>query len=110
MTSVDLTLLRAARVLGSSPTKAFFSVFVPLTLAGAFNGAAVVFILALGFYATPALLGGRHDAMIANTIANQIAQADWAFASAIAVVLLVTSVLILLIFRMASKPFLYSRD
>ena len=110
MTTVDLTLVRAARVLGSSPVKAFFGVFVPLSLHGAFNGAAVVFILAIGFYVTPALLGGRRDAMIANTIANQITQADWAFASAIAVVLLLTSVMILLAFRLASKPFLYTAD
>lgn len=98
MTTIDLTLLRAARVLGASPLRAFFGTFFPLSLSGAVNGSVVVFILALGFFVTPALLGGRRDMMVANIISVLIEQNNWAFAATVAIVLLVMTLSILALF------------
>ncbi|NKB79955.1 ABC transporter permease subunit [Ochrobactrum daejeonense] len=57
MSSIDTTIVRAARVMGASRIKAFFSVFLPLTAVGAINGAILVFVLSLGYFVTPALVG-----------------------------------------------------
>ena len=110
MTQVDQTLVRAARVMGASPHAAFFRVFVPLCLEGAINGIVIVFILSMGFFITPALLGGRRDAMMANVIATQISQANWGFAAALAVALLLTTLLALVAFRRLTRRFVYHAE
>ncbi|MCS7051664.1 MAG: ABC transporter permease, partial [Thermomicrobium sp.] len=68
MRGIDRNLLRAAANLGASPFHAFLRVFLPLSLPGVAAGSLLVFILALGFFITPALMGGRTDMMIAQLI------------------------------------------
>lgn len=72
MRAIDPACLRAAANLGATPTQAFWQVFVPLSLPGLLAGALLVFIVALGSYVTPAILGGGKVVMVANAIANDI--------------------------------------
>ena len=88
MRRIDPEFGRAAANLGASPTTAFVRVFVPLSLPGVLAGCLLVFILALGFYITPALLGGLKDQMISQLIVAQIQQRlDWGFGTAMSVLL-----------------------
>ena len=96
MRSIDRNLLLAASNLGASPAKAFWQVFVPLTLPGLFAGVVLVFVLCLGFYVTPAVLGGGRVMMWSMQIERSIAvYADWGAASALGVILLVVTLAIL---------------
>jgi putative spermidine/putrescine transport system permease protein len=89
MRRIDPEFGRAAANLGASPVRAFVRVFVPLTLSGVVAGSLLVFVLALGFYITPALLGGAKDTMISQLIVSEVQQAlDWGSASAMAVLLM----------------------
>ena len=90
MQAIDRDLMKAAANLGASPARAFWSVFFPLSLPGLIAGALIVFILCLGFYVTPAVLGGGKVTMVSNRIANDIEIFfNWGAASALGVVLLV---------------------
>lgn len=97
MRAMDRNTLRAAANLGASPVRGFWLVFVPLVMPGLVTGALIVFILCLGFYVTPAVLGGGKVIMVSSRIANDIEMSfNWGAASALGVVLLVlTAVLIL---------------
>jgi ABC-type spermidine/putrescine transport system permease subunit I len=89
MKSIDGDLVRAAVGLGSSPTEAFWRIFVPMSLPGLFAGVVLVFIMSLGFYVTPALLGGGRVQMLAQRIESTITIfSNWGAASALGVVLL----------------------
>jgi putative spermidine/putrescine transport system permease protein len=89
MVGIDRTLPRAAQTLGAGPLRTFFRVFLPLSLPGVRSGSVLVFLVALGFYITPAMLGGLRDSMIAMLIESQITQlVNWGFAATAAVVLL----------------------
>ena len=90
MRNIDSSLIRAAHNLGAGRWGAFCRVFLPLSLPGVAGGCLIVFIMSLGYYITPALLGGPADMVIAMLIANQVEfSMNWSFASAIAVLLLV---------------------
>jgi ABC-type spermidine/putrescine transport system permease subunit I len=89
---IDPQLLRAAASLGARPAAAFRQVLLPLSLPGVFAGCLLVFILALGFFITPALVGSPRDLMIAILIDQQVETLHWPFASALAVVLLAAAV------------------
>ena len=90
MRAIDGDLLKAAASLGAGPARAFFGVFLPLSLPGLAAGTVIVFILCLGFYVTPAVLGGGKVIMVSNQIANDIELFfNWGAASAGGVVLLV---------------------
>jgi ABC-type spermidine/putrescine transport system permease subunit I len=91
MKGIDRNLLRAAGNLGAPPSRVFLRIFLPLSLPGVAAGCLLVFILALGFYITPALLGGQKDVMISMLIQQQISQLKWGFGAALALVLLVMS-------------------
>ena len=91
MRGIDRNLLRAAENLGARPSAVFRHVFLPLSLPGVGAGCLLVFILALGFYITPALLGGQRDVMISMLIQQQVALLKWGLASALALVLLVVA-------------------
>jgi putative spermidine/putrescine transport system permease protein len=96
MARIDLSLSEAAGGLGASPVRAFRRVFLPLSLPGLLAGALLVFVLSLGFYITPALLGGAEDVLIGQLIADQVTvNVNFGFASAIGIVLLVVTLLIL---------------
>jgi ABC-type spermidine/putrescine transport system permease subunit I len=95
MRRIDMNLVLAAQGLGGGPFAVFRRIYFPLTLPGLFAGATLVFILAVGFYITPALLGGGRVAMIALLIEKQVREfLDWGFAAALAAVLMATVVLI----------------
>ena len=72
MQGIDLRLVAAARGLGASPPQAFMRVFLPLSLPGLVGAGVLVFIFSLGFYVTPAILGGGRVFMIAEYIGVQI--------------------------------------
>jgi len=92
MKTIDPILLRAASNCGASPAQAFRQVFLPLSLPGVATGVALIFVLCLGYYLTPALLGGGRVAMWSTQIADMIAKfANWGAASALSVVLLVVT-------------------
>ena len=85
-------LPRAAANLGAGRVRTFLTVILPLSLPGLFAGCLLVFVMSLGFYVTPALLGGPRTLMIATLISQQATELlDWPFAGAISTVLLVLS-------------------
>jgi putative spermidine/putrescine transport system permease protein/spermidine/putrescine transport system permease protein len=93
--AIDPAYPAAAASLGASPVKAFWTVLFPLSLPGFLAGCLLVFVLALGFYVTPAILGGGRVLMVAMKVQeNAGLYLDWGAASALAVVLLLATLLI----------------
>ncbi len=81
--------------------RAFLRVYLPLTLPGLLTGAALVFISTLGYFVTPAMLGGPRQTMIAQLIQDQIAQfGNWGMAGALSLLLLLVSGLMLLLLHL----------
>jgi ABC-type spermidine/putrescine transport system permease subunit I len=100
MIRIDDRLLQAAASLGASPGTIFWKVFFPLTLPALAAGTLLVFILCLGFYITPAILGGGRVPMVSNlldTLINQIPR--WETAAAISTVLLIVTLAIFAAYR-----------
>jgi len=96
MKGIDLRLMRAAQSLGARPLRAFFTVYLPLSLPGVYAGAIIVFILALGFYITPALLGGPRSTMLSTLVQTQVLSLlQWGRGGAMGVVLLVATFVLL---------------
>ena len=96
MKSIDRDYMKAASNLGASPVRAFWTVFFPLSAPGLFAGALIVFVLCLGFFVTPAVLGGGKVTMVSMKIASNIELfVNWGAASALGVVLLVMTVAVL---------------
>lgn len=90
--SIPPELDRAARNLGAGAWASFLAVTLPLSLPGIYAGSIMVFILSLGFYVTPALVGGPQNLTIATLIGQQITELlNWPFAGALAGVLLVVT-------------------
>jgi putative spermidine/putrescine transport system permease protein/spermidine/putrescine transport system permease protein len=99
MRAINRDYMRAAANLGASPIKAFWQIFVPLSLPGLAAGVVIVFVLCLGFYVTPALLGGGRVMMWSMQIERNVSYyGDWGAASALGVVLLVMTMAILWLF------------
>jgi putative spermidine/putrescine transport system permease protein len=85
---LDAGLPMAARSLGASPVRAFVHVVLPLSMPGVAAGATLVFMLAVGFYITPALLGGPQDVTIATLIDTVVRDLlDWPFGATISLTL-----------------------
>lgn len=100
MQGIDRRLVAAARGLGASPLVAFWRVFLPLNRPGIVGAGLLVFVFSLGFYITPAILGGGRTTMIAEYIGIQIlATVRWGLATMLASSLLVT--VFLMIFLMS---------
>ena len=98
MKAIDRDYLRAASNLGASPVVAFWAVFFPLSLPGLFAGLLLVFVLSLGFFVTPVVLGGGKIIMVAMRIERSIAlYSNWGAASALAVILLVMTLVCLIV-------------
>ena len=96
MKAIDQDYMKAAANLGADPKRAFWTVFFPLTTPGLFAGALMVFILCLGFFVTPAVLGGGKVIMVSMKIVSNIELfVNWGAASALGVVLLVLTIVIL---------------
>jgi putative spermidine/putrescine transport system permease protein len=104
MLDIEKDLVRAARVLGASREQAFWKVFFPLSVSGAATGGLICFILCLGFFVTPALLGGRRSLIISNLIDLQVHQTlNWAFAAVLATALLSITLLCLGVFWLVMR-------
>ena len=98
MRAIDSYCVKAASSLGATPVRAFWTVFFPLSIPGLLAGSLIVFVLCLGFYVTPAVLGGGRVIMAAMKISSNIElYFSWGAASALGVVLLVVTMIILFI-------------
>ena len=98
MRRIDPEYTKAAANLGAPPFAAFRRVFLPLSLPGVLAGSLLVFVLALGFYITPALLGSPTDTMISQFIASAVQQRlDWGIGSTMAVILMGVTLAVLFI-------------
>jgi putative spermidine/putrescine transport system permease protein len=95
MRGIRRDLQPAAESLLAAPFTAFRRVFLPLSMPGVGASFLLVFVLALAFFITPAMLGGTRDVMISNIIGNVTAALDWGFASALATVLLAVSLVVI---------------
>ncbi|MFT5226097.1 MAG: ABC-type spermidine/putrescine transport system permease subunit I [Polaribacter sp.] len=103
MKKIQRDLMHAAANLGASPVQAFWKIYFPMSLSGMVAGSLIVFVLCLGFYVTPAVLGGGRVIMVATQITAILEnQFDWGAASALGVVLLVVTMVIL---TLATKLF-----
>jgi ABC-type spermidine/putrescine transport system permease subunit I len=92
---IDPSLLRASSGLGASPLRTFLQVTLPLSMPGVAAGMLLVFVLALGFYITPAMVGGPREITISMLIAQQVDQLNWAYAATLSAVLLATALAII---------------
>jgi putative spermidine/putrescine transport system permease protein len=96
MSRIEDNYVRAAHSLGATPFAAFRTVYFPLSLPGVINGSLLVFAIVMGFYVTPQLLGSPQARMISQLIAEQVNDLlAWGFASALAVVLLVATSIVI---------------
>lgn len=99
MKGIDPGYVRAARSLGASPFTAFRRVYLPQTVPGVAAGALLVFIMALGYYITPALIGGAEDQMLSYFIAfYTTSSANWGLAAALGVTLLTVTAILYLVY------------
>lgn len=90
MKTIPPSYMRAARSMGANPAYAFWKIYVPLTLPGIGAGSILVFVLSIGFYITPALVGGRTGTLISNFIAYHMQTSlNWGLAAALGCLLLV---------------------
>jgi ABC-type spermidine/putrescine transport system permease subunit I len=96
---IDGALLRAAAGLGASPRGVFVQVVLPLSVPGIAAGILLVFVLALGFYITPALVGGPRDLMLSMLIAQQVDLLNWPYAACLSVALLIMTLLLISLFQ-----------
>lgn len=104
MVGIRSRLVQTAQILGASPTRAFLHIFVPLSLPGLSAAALLVFIMGLGFFVTPALLGGRRETMIGTLIQQQVVLlGDWNSAAILSVLLLAATVVLLLVYSRFAK-------
>jgi putative spermidine/putrescine transport system permease protein len=104
MKSVPPNYLRAAISLGSAPFSAFLRVYLPQTYPGVAAGGLLVFITSIGYYVTPALLGGPSDQMLSYYVAQYTnVEVNWGMACALGGVLLTTTLILYAVYRKVSK-------
>ncbi|WP_315747719.1 MULTISPECIES: ABC transporter permease [unclassified Bradyrhizobium] len=105
LVAIPKNLMPAAASLGAHPLRAFLHVLLPLSLRGVVSGALLVFMAALGYYITPALIGGANDQMISSVIAYYAtAAANWGMAGALGLVLLAMTMLLYAVYiRLAQE-------
>jgi putative spermidine/putrescine transport system permease protein len=100
MKTISPTYMRAAKSLGASPFSAFLKVYVPQTLSGVAAGCLLTFILCLGYYITPSLVGGGSDNMISGFIDTAMnSENNWGKASALGFVLLIATLILYYIYN-----------
>jgi putative spermidine/putrescine transport system permease protein len=105
MQGIDRRLLQAAESLGARPATAFLRVYVPLSMPGVVAGVTLVFILALGFYITPVLLGSPQNALLSQLIVQQISQLlDFGLGGAMAAILFLVTLVLLAVLGRVVKP------
>lgn len=106
MLQMDKRLMLAAASLGANPVQVFLRVYFPLTLPPLMSSAILIFIYTLGFFITPAILGGGNVSMIAtvlDTLINQLA--EWELAAAISVILLGVTLVLYTVYRRIEAMF-----
>jgi putative spermidine/putrescine transport system permease protein len=104
MKSVPGTYVRAAVSLGSTPLAAFFRVYVPQTYPGIAAATLLVFIASIGYYVTPALLGGADDQMLSYYIAQYTnVNINWGMACALGALLLAATLVLYAVYRRVAK-------
>jgi putative spermidine/putrescine transport system permease protein len=104
MKGIDINLMAAAHSLGARPYQAFIRIYLPLSLPGVFAGTMLVFILCLGFFITPVLLGGLRDVMISKIIERHINELlNWPFAAALGIALLILTAATFVIFKVCTR-------
>ena len=96
---IDPALARAAAGLGATPIGAFRQVILPLSMPGVAVGVLLVFVLSLGFYITPMLVGGPRDMMLSMLIAQQVDLINWPYAACLSATLLVATLAMLAVFQ-----------
>ncbi|TXR50546.1 ABC transporter permease [Phyllobacterium endophyticum] len=100
MKTISPSYVRAARSLGAGPFYAFWKIYFPQTAAGVGAGCLLTFILSLGYYITPALVGGPKDQMIAYFVAHYTnEELNWGMASALGSILLIATLLLYFVFN-----------
>jgi putative spermidine/putrescine transport system permease protein len=100
MKTISPSYLRAARSLGAGPFHAFWKVYFPLTVPGIAAGCLLTFILCLGYYITPALVGGPTDQMVSGIIDRAMnSENNWGKASALGAILLFATLILYLIYN-----------
>jgi putative spermidine/putrescine transport system permease protein len=100
MKTIPPSHVRAARSLGAGPFYAFWRVYFPQTIPGMAAGCLLTFILALGYYITPALVGGATDQMVSNLVATAINQENnWGKASALGAILLFATLILFSVYN-----------
>jgi ABC-type spermidine/putrescine transport system permease subunit I len=96
---IDPSLNRAALGLGATPVRVFREVILPLSMPGVAAGVLLVFVLSLGFYITPALVGGPRDMTVSMLIAQQVDQLNWPYAACLSATLLAITLVIMAVFQ-----------
>ena len=100
---LDFSLVEAARDLGASPLRAFFTVSFKLTLPGLLSGVVLTFVPSMGLFFIADILGGNKVVLVGNVIQEQLMKAhNWPFAAALSVVLLVLTTVIIWLYRKLS--------
>ncbi|WP_020112898.1 ABC transporter permease [Rhodococcus sp. 114MFTsu3.1] len=109
MSGIDRSLVRAAHTLGARPSVAFLKVYAPLSIPGVLAGSLMVFVISLGFYLTPALLGSPNQVLLSQYLFSQISTLlAWGRGGAIAAVMILTTAVILIAGRRFIRPALSS--
>lgn len=99
MVGIKPRLMQTAQVLGASPTRAFWRVFFPLSLPGLSAASLLVFIMGLGYFVTPALMGGRRQTMIGVLIQQEVfTLGDWDTAALLSLILIAVTIVLLIIY------------
>ncbi|MCR9087728.1 MAG: ABC transporter permease [Rhodobacteraceae bacterium] len=99
MRGIDSSYMRAAISMGSRPLGAWYKIYLPMSLPGLSAGALLVFIISVGYYITPALVGGTDGQMISNIIAFHMQQSNnWELAAALGSLLLILILLLYWLF------------
>jgi ABC-type spermidine/putrescine transport system permease subunit I len=96
---IDAALPRAASGLGAAPWRVFVQIVLPLSMPGVAAGVLLVFVLSLGFYITPALVGGPRELMLSMLIAQQVDLLNWPYAACLSAALLAATLLIIAAFQ-----------
>ncbi|MCL1125471.1 ABC transporter permease [Shewanella surugensis] len=105
MKSIDPCYVRAAGSLGAKPVRIFLTVYFPMTLSGLSAGILLVFILFIGYFITPALVGGTDGQLISNIIAFHMQKSNnWALASALGALLLLFIIVLYWLFDRLTDP------
>lgn len=104
MGQIDKNVIIASRSLGAGKTMTFFRIFLPLSLPGIMSGFFIVFLNTMGYYIVPALVGGQKSQMFSQTIQNELSGVlNWNFASAISIILVMVTMMIVLASKAATK-------